>query len=84
MLEDVRLTHAAVTGKKEVDEALLTHTLHNSYGLDTMTPEDMKIAIVALRGMVMSQGALLDVLCQHLLEDPNETPLDKLKALLKK
>ena len=83
MIDDVRWAHSIRTQVRELDHTLLHHTLANSQGSDTMSPEDMKIAIVALRGMVTHQGDLIDALVHHITEEKPKTFFGKIRTFFK-
>lgn len=83
-VNDLKWTRDRHAQALDLNDTLLNHTLANSQGTDTMTPEDMKIAIVALRGIVNHQAAQIDALFAHLTNTDPTSHLDKLKSLLKK
>ncbi len=59
---------------RELDTALLEDSFTRSMGSDNMSNEDMKIALVALRGVVKTQGELLDALFEHIRVTETKKP----------
>jgi hypothetical protein len=70
-------------GVLDMDEALVADAMKHSQGEQTMSPEDVKLAILGLQNIVVQQRALIDALYIHVQTPPVEKP-SFLKRLFRK
>jgi hypothetical protein len=71
-------------GVLDLDMDLVSNALKNSQGEETMSPEDMKLCILGLQGVVVQQRALIDALYIHVQTPPAEKPKSFIRRLFRK
>lgn len=72
--QDLTFVHTVRENVLAMDRDLLEASLAASRGEDTMSDKDMKIAILALRGVCVSQQELIDGLFTYLTTVPVKKP----------
>lgn len=61
-MNNIEFMKIATDGVTSFDHELYEKTMMHSQGEQTMSPEDMKLAILALRGLIKTQQLWIDTL----------------------
>ncbi len=79
-MNDIEFMKIAIEGVTSLDNELYEKAMQPSRGEDTMSPEDMKLAILALRGLINVQQKWIDTLTSEVttLKTSKKTFLQKL------
>lgn len=79
-MDNIEFMKTALDGVTSLDHELYEKTMLHSQGAQIMSPEDMKLAIIAMRGMIKTQQRWIDTLTSEvtLLKTPKKTIWQKL------
>lgn len=79
-MDNIEFMKIAIDGVTSLDNELYEKTMLHSQGEQTMSPEDMKLAIIAMRGMIKTQQRWIDTLTSEvtLLKTSKKTIWQKL------
>lgn len=66
-MNNIEFMQTALNGVTSFDHELYEKTMQHSQGENSMSPEDMKLAIIALHGLIKTQQKWIDTLATEVL-----------------